>query len=65
VPSFTLSPSHTVDFVHVSLPVDSAVTGLDSMVVLTLTTTSGTRTVSVPHDFVDDPVLVVTSSTIH
>ncbi|MFD7993407.1 hypothetical protein [Streptomyces mexicanus] len=65
VPSFTLSPSHTVDFVHVSLPVDSAVTGLDSMVVLTVTTTSGTRTVSVPHDFVDDPVLVVTSSTIH
>ncbi|SED98607.1 hypothetical protein [Streptomyces sp. TLI_105] len=64
-PSFTLSPSHTVDFVHVSLPVDSAVTGLDSTVLLTLTTTSGSRTVSVAHDFVDKPILVVTSSTIH
>ncbi|GGY09292.1 hypothetical protein [Streptomyces tanashiensis] len=64
-PSFTLSPSHTVDFVHVSLPVDSAVRGLDSTVLLTLTTTSGSRTVSVVHDFVDAPILVVTSSTIH
>ncbi|MFF7779161.1 hypothetical protein ACFZCG_32635 [Streptomyces tanashiensis] len=65
VPSFTLSPSHTVDFVHVSLPVDSAVRGLDSTVLLTLTTASGSRTVSVVHDFVDEPVLVVTSSLLH
>ncbi|MEV7544929.1 hypothetical protein [Streptomyces sp. NPDC089915] len=64
-PSFTLSQSHTVDFVHVSVPVDSAVTGLDSTVSLTLTTTSNPRTVSVKHDFVDEPILVVTSSTIH
>ncbi|AWZ04237.1 MULTISPECIES: hypothetical protein [unclassified Streptomyces] len=65
VPALTLSPSHTVDFVHVSLPVDSAITGLDSTVVLTVNTSSGARTVSVPHDFVDEPILVVTSSTIH
>ncbi|SED98417.1 hypothetical protein [Streptomyces sp. TLI_105] len=65
VPELTLSPSHTIDFVHVSLPVDSAVTGLDSTVVLTVNTTSGVRTVSVAHDFVDKPILVVTSSTIH
>ncbi|MFI9113846.1 hypothetical protein [Streptomyces venezuelae] len=44
---------------------DSAVTGLVSAVVLTVNTTSGVRTVSVAHDFVDKPVLVVTSSTIH
>ncbi|MFG3037500.1 hypothetical protein ACGFYZ_11395 [Streptomyces sp. NPDC048330] len=65
VPALTLSPSHTVDFVHVSLPVDSAVTGLDSTVLLTVTTASGVRTVSLSHDFVDEPILVVTSSTIH
>ncbi|MEV8585700.1 hypothetical protein AB0424_02065 [Streptomyces sp. NPDC051180] len=64
-PSLTLSPSHTVDFVHVSLPVDSAVTGLDSTVVLSLTTASGPRTVSLTHDFVDEPILVVTSTTLH
>ncbi|MFE0648498.1 hypothetical protein ACFVZH_07920 [Streptomyces sp. NPDC059534] len=64
-PSLTLSPSHTIDFVHVSVPVDSAVTGLNSTVVLTLTTASGTRTVSLTHDFVNEPILVVTSSTIH
>ncbi|MEU1228013.1 hypothetical protein [Streptomyces sp. NPDC005828] len=50
---------------QVSLPVDSAVTGLDSTVLLTLTTASGTRTVTLAHDFVDKPILVVTSSTIH
>ncbi|MGW5780955.1 hypothetical protein [Streptomyces sp. NPDC003863] len=65
VPVLTLSPSHTIDFVHVSLPVDSAVTGLDSTVVLTVNTASGARTVTVAHDFVDKPILVVTSSTIH
>ncbi|MFE0646990.1 hypothetical protein ACFVZH_00180 [Streptomyces sp. NPDC059534] len=65
VPALTLSPSHTIDFVHVSLPVDSAVTGLDSTVLLTVSTASGVRTVSVAHDFVDEPILVVTSSTIH
>ncbi|MFF0429539.1 hypothetical protein ACFYUJ_34835 [Streptomyces sp. NPDC004520] len=65
VPSLTLTPSHTVDFVHVSLPVDSAVTGLDSTVLLTVTTSSGVRTVSLAHDFIDDPILTVTSSTLH
>ncbi|MCX5521343.1 hypothetical protein OG342_00325 [Streptomyces bobili] len=65
VPALTLSPSHTIDFVHVSLPVDSAVTGLDSTIVLTVNSTSGARTVSVAHDFVDEPILVVTSSMIH
>jgi hypothetical protein len=65
VPALTLSPSHTIDFVHVSLPVGSAVTGLDSTVAVTVNTASGARTVSVAHDFVDKPVLVVTSSTIH
>ncbi|GGY09252.1 hypothetical protein [Streptomyces tanashiensis] len=65
VPTLTLSPSHTIDFVHVSLPVESAFTGLDSTVVLTVNTASGARTVSVAHDFVDQPILVVTSSTIH
>ncbi|MGW0778340.1 hypothetical protein ACWD01_33020 [Streptomyces sp. NPDC002835] len=65
VPALTLSPSHDIDFVHASLPVDSAVTGLDSTVVLTVNAPSGARTVSVAHDFVDEPVLLVTSAVIH
>lgn len=64
VPAMTLTPSHPLDFVHVAVPVDSAVTGLDSTVALSLTTTAGPRTVALSHDFVDDPILVITQSTL-
>ncbi|MGH3380724.1 MAG: hypothetical protein ACRDP6_38915, partial [Actinoallomurus sp.] len=64
VPAMTLSPSHLIDFVHVMVPVDSVVTGLDSTVALTLTTAAGRRTVTVSHDFVEEPILVLTPSTI-
>jgi hypothetical protein len=64
VPAMTLTPSHPIDFVHVLVPVDSAVTGLDSTVALTLTTPAGQRTISVSHDFVDDPILLLTQPTI-
>jgi hypothetical protein len=64
VPAMTLSPSHLIDFVHVMVPVDSAVTGLDSTVALTRTSAAGSRTVTVPHDFVEEPILVLTPSMI-
>jgi hypothetical protein len=64
VPAMTLSPSHPIDFVHVLVPVDSVVTGLDCTVVLTLTTAAGGRTATVSHDFVGEPILIVTQSTI-
>jgi hypothetical protein len=64
VPVITLSPSHPIDFVHVMIPIDSAVTGLDGTVALTLTTAAGQRTVTVAHDFVEEPILIVTPSVI-
>ena len=64
VPPLTLTASHTIDFVNVLIPVDSAVTGLDTTVTLNITTSSGQRTVTVSHDFVDDPTLTITNNTI-
>ena len=64
VPALTLTAAHPVDFVHVLIPVDSAVTGLDTAVTLTITGSSGTSAVTVRHDFVDDPILTVTGTTI-
>jgi hypothetical protein len=64
VPAMTLSPSHPIDFVHVLVPIDSAVTGLAGTVALTLTTTAGQRTVAVSHDFVDEPILIITQAMI-
>jgi hypothetical protein len=64
VPPLTLTASHTIDFVNVLIPVDSAVTGLDTTVTLNITTSSGRRTVTVSHDFVDDPTLTITNNTI-
>ena len=49
---------------HVLIPVDSAITGLDTTVTLTLTGSSGTSAVTVRHDFIDDPILTVTGTTI-
>jgi hypothetical protein len=64
VPPLTLTASHTIDFVNVLIPIDSAVTGLDTTVTLNITTSSGQRTVTVSHDFVDDPTLTITNNTI-
>jgi hypothetical protein len=64
VPPLTLTASHTIDFVNVLIPIDSAVTGLDTTVTLNITTSSGQRTVTVSHDFIDDPTLTITSNTI-
>lgn len=64
IPVLSLSPAHPIDFVHVLIPLGSAVTGLTCTVVFTLTTTAGTRAVSRGHDFVDEPIFVVTGNTI-
>jgi len=63
-PPLTLTASHTIDFVNVLIPIDSAVTGLDTTVTLKITTSSAQRTVTVSHDFVDDPTLTITNNTI-
>jgi hypothetical protein len=60
----TLSRSHPLDFVHAQIPVDAAVTGLDTTVVMTVATAGGTRTVTVDHDFIDEPILVLTANAI-
>ena len=36
IPGLLLSHTHAVDFVHVQIPVDAAVTGLDCTVTLTI-----------------------------
>ena len=64
VPRLTLTASHTIDFVNVLIPVDSAITGLGTTVTLDITTSSGQRTVTVTHDFVDEPTLTITNTTI-
>ncbi|MFI6041716.1 hypothetical protein ACIA8C_08770 [Nocardia sp. NPDC051321] len=64
IPALSLSPAHPIDFVHVLIPLGSAVTGLDCTVVFTLTTTAGTRAVRRGHDFVDEPIFVVTGNTL-
>lgn len=64
IPALSLSPAHPIDFVHVLIPLGSAVTGLDCTVVFTLTTTAGPRAVSRNHDFVDEPIFVITGNTI-
>jgi hypothetical protein len=64
VPDLTLTAAHPIDFVHVLIPVDSAVVGLDTAVTLTITGSSGTRAVTVHHDFIDDPILTITGTTI-
>lgn len=64
IPSISLNPSHAVDFRHVAIPVESAVTGLDCSVALTLTAAAGPRTVTVRHDFMETPILILTPNTI-
>jgi hypothetical protein len=64
VPRLTLTASHTIDFVNVLIPSVSAVTGLDTTVTLNITASSGQRTVTISHDFVDDPILTITNNMI-
>lgn len=64
VPAMTLAPSHKIDFVHVLIPIDSAVTGLDTTVALTITTAAGQHTTTLTHDFIDQPTLIITNTTI-
>jgi hypothetical protein len=64
IPALSLVPAHAVDFVHVSVPVTAAVTGLESTVSLSITASTGRRSIAVKHDFAVDPVLVVTSNTL-
>jgi hypothetical protein len=63
IPALFLVPAHAIDFVHVTVPVTAAVTGLESTVSLSVTTSAGNRSIAVKHDFAADPVLVVTSNT--
>jgi hypothetical protein len=60
VAGVTLSPSHPTDVTHAQIPIDAVVTGLDTTVVLTLSTTAGQRTLTIGHDFIDQPILVLT-----
>ncbi|HZR53415.1 MAG TPA: hypothetical protein VFB06_28410 [Streptosporangiaceae bacterium] len=64
IPDLTLTAAHTVDFVHVLIPVDSVLTGLDTAVTLNLTGPGGTRSVTVHNDFIDDPILTLTATTL-
>ncbi|MEN4478744.1 hypothetical protein [Mycolicibacterium cosmeticum] len=64
IPTITLRPAHRVDFVHVAVPVTSAVTGLECTVSMTITDANGDTPVSLTHDFVTDPILIVTPGTL-
>lgn len=64
VPGLTLSPSHLVDFTHANVPVDALVTGLAATVTLTVTMAAQIKTVTLGHDFLDEPILVLTPATL-
>lgn len=64
VPSLTLSGQHAVDFTHVLVPVVASLAGLEATVVLEITTPAGPRHVSLTHDFVDEPILLLTDAAI-
>jgi len=64
VPDLTLTAAHTIDFVHVLIPVETAITGLGTVVALTITGPGGTRSVTVHNDFIDDPILTLTTTTL-
>ncbi|MFD3430970.1 hypothetical protein [Nocardia fluminea] len=64
IPAVTLSPGHPIDFVHVAVPVTSAATGLHATVALTVITATGTHTLVLTHDFVDEPILLITNATL-
>ena len=61
----TLTASHPLDYTHALIPVASAITGLRATVALTLQSSTGARTVAVTHDFVDEPILVLTPMTLN
>jgi hypothetical protein len=65
VSSLTLTATHPVDFVHVIVPIDVILTSLAATVTITITPTSGPkRSATVDHDFLDDPVLTITTATV-
>lgn len=64
IPTLTLKPAHAVDFVHVSVPVTAAVADLECRVTLTVTKSGEAASITVTHDYVADPILVVTGNTL-
>ena len=58
----TLSASHPVDYTHARIPVASAITGLRTTVALTLQGAGGARSIALTHDFVAEPILVLTAA---
>lgn len=64
-PALTLSASRKSDFVHVTVPVQVVLTGLVTTVTVGVTATDGsTRTVTLTHDFLDHPLLVLTAASL-
>ena len=56
----TLTATHPLDYTHALIPVASAITGLRATVALTLQSATGARTLAIAHDFVDEPIFVLT-----
>jgi hypothetical protein len=65
VPAVTLTPMHSSDSVHALVPIDALVTGLAAHVTITVTATDGTqRTVAMDNDFLQEPMLIITSASL-
>ena len=65
IPTVTLTPTHPSDSVHALVPIDVLVTGLTAHVEVTVTATDGTkRTVDIDNDFLQDPMLTITSASL-
>ncbi|MGQ4619718.1 hypothetical protein [Nocardia sp. R7R-8] len=64
IPAMTVTSAHPVDFVHIQVPVQVAITGLGCTVTLVITTATGQHSKTITHDFVDAPILTLTNTTI-
>jgi hypothetical protein len=62
VPSITLTQGHRVDFVHVTVPINSLFSGLTTTVAITVIAASGQHQVSLTHDFLDDPIFTISDA---
>lgn len=62
IDSITLTSSHAVDFVHVLVPIGAVVVGLSTIVTISIASPQGVRQVNVTHDFLDDPILILSNA---
>ena len=68
IPALSLNPAHKVDNTTVNIPVNFAITGMPTTLTITVTSSNPGKVasqVSINHDFVDEPIFVLTAAALH